>query len=264
MAKINPHKELIPLHRNEVRESFRLSHYTSISVLFKMLRKKQIKFNRIDNVNDLTEKELLYTAESYKRVFISCFSKRVEESIPMWKMYTSKNDGIMLSFIPKKDTLFRDWFDLSFAYAENKSIAFSTKDVVQSSEKEIRATLETYNINYKKSKMLSSKLYIKDESIEYLIPNYFATYKDKAWAYEKEFRFRFLLKSNGTKEVELKDYFSLFVNLNFDAFEKIIIVFSPEIDKLDWQDIIEDFKNKNGIATPFSYQNSKLRGKIKL
>ena len=102
MTKINPYKESIPLHRNGVRESFRLSHYTSISVLFKILRNKQIKFNRIDSVNDLTEKELLSTAENYKRVFISCFSKRVEESIPMWKMYTSKNDGIMLSFIPKK------------------------------------------------------------------------------------------------------------------------------------------------------------------
>ena len=93
-----------------------LAHYTSISTFFKIMRGKRLKFNRIDRVNDLTEKTLLGAEGEYRRVFVSCFSQNLQESIPMWKMYTPKDNGVMIKFVPLKGKTFKDLFFTNLAY----------------------------------------------------------------------------------------------------------------------------------------------------
>lgn len=265
MCIINAEDELIALNSLSFanKEAVCLTHYTNISSFFKIIRTKQLKFNRIDNLNDLTEKQLLQDKENYKRVFVSCFSRSCKELIPMWKMYTDKQTGIRLRFYPKKDTKFRDLFELDYVYTGNKMIALDGCNITNATEKSIVARFDGFDVEYGNKKDLTH-LYIKSEDKDYNVPYYFSSRKSKAWQYEKEFRYRILLKAYGRKIVELKDYFSLFLNIKFDAFEKIEIIFSPEINKLDWEDIIEDFKTKQSLKTKFVYHNSVLYEKIRL
>lgn len=118
MGKYSPENELIPLKKEERLVLDTITHYTSIPVLFKILRNNQILFNRIDNVNDLEEKENLMKHENYQRVFISCFSTQNSESIPMWRMYTNKDTGIMLKIKFRKgitvdNLFFKDYMSTS-------------------------------------------------------------------------------------------------------------------------------------------------------
>ena len=73
-----------------------LHHYTSINSLALILNSKSIRFNRLDNVDDLTETTFLPTRfRSY--YFVSCWTKSEQENISLWHMYT-KMKGVKISF----------------------------------------------------------------------------------------------------------------------------------------------------------------------
>lgn len=266
MFMFSPNNELIPINNLKKGDDYANSivHYTSIANLFKILRGKQIKFNRIDNVNDLEEKELLEFRENYRRVFVACFSKTASDRIPMWKMYTNKNDGVMIKIVPFEKSKYKDLLVLDSAVCDNKKIGFGLKNVSLSTEQNWYARFDAYDVEYtddKKTKL--STLKVPEEQKTYDIPDYFGRCKNTAWKYEEEFRFRIVLKSI-THENELQDLHYLFVNINFDKIKRIEITFSPNIDKSDWEDIIDDFRIKQDIKTKFTYRNSRLFGKIKL
>lgn len=64
MGQYGPKNELLVLGKPSLKLDT-ITHYTSIPTLFKILRNQNILFNRIDNVNDLTEKESLMKHENY-------------------------------------------------------------------------------------------------------------------------------------------------------------------------------------------------------
>ena len=84
--------------------------------------------------------------ENYKRVFVSCFSRSCKELIPMWKMYTDKQTGIRLRFNKKKDTKFRDLFELDYVYIENKMIALNGCNITNATEKSIVARFDGFDV----------------------------------------------------------------------------------------------------------------------
>lgn len=75
----------------------KLYHYTNIETLALILKNKTIRFNRLDQVDDLEEgnvecsgiKPGLYS-------FVSCWTENPEESIPLWRMYTDKGVGVRI------------------------------------------------------------------------------------------------------------------------------------------------------------------------
>lgn len=75
----------------------RLYHYTNIETLALILKNKTIRFNRLDQVDDLEEGNIecsgvhpgLYS-------FVSCWTEDSEESIPLWRMYTDKGVGVRI------------------------------------------------------------------------------------------------------------------------------------------------------------------------
>ena len=73
-------------------------HYTSIDTLSLILKHKKIKFNRLDFVNDPLEGFSSNFLDSQKLAYVSCFTKRKDDSIPMWAMYTEKFKGIRIGF----------------------------------------------------------------------------------------------------------------------------------------------------------------------
>lgn len=73
-----------------------LHHYTTINNLALILRGKKIRFNRLDNVDDLTESSHLpHRFKSY--YFVSCWTKSDKENISLWHMYTQMK-GVKISF----------------------------------------------------------------------------------------------------------------------------------------------------------------------
>ena len=76
----------------------RLYHYTNIETLALILKNKTIRFNRLDNVDDLEEGRAESLGVKFcKYVFVSCWTKSEEESIPLWKMYGGDKGGIRIS-----------------------------------------------------------------------------------------------------------------------------------------------------------------------
>ena len=47
---------------------------------------------------------------------------------------------------------------------------------------------------------------------------------------------------------EIPEVSRLFARINFNAIEKITVVFNPWIDKDDWADIIKEFVSKQKIV----------------
>lgn len=77
----------------------KLYHYTSVDTLELILKNKTIKFNRLDQVDDLNEGEFtsgLIGTKLGLYTFASCWSKQEKESIPMWKMYAKWASGVRI------------------------------------------------------------------------------------------------------------------------------------------------------------------------
>ena len=70
----------------------KIYHYTSIETLALILKSKRIRFNRLDQVDDVEEScyasgNLKYYLGKY--CFVSCWTKDNKENLSLWKMYTN-------------------------------------------------------------------------------------------------------------------------------------------------------------------------------
>lgn len=76
----------------------RIYHYTNIETLALILKNRSIRFNRLDNVDDLEEGKAESLGVRFcKYIFVSCWTKSKEENIPLWKMYGGDAGGIRIS-----------------------------------------------------------------------------------------------------------------------------------------------------------------------
>ena len=68
----------------------KIFHYTTIEILALILKHHTIRFNRLDQVDDLEES--IYTSGPInlnlsKYTYVSCWTKSEEENLALWKMY---------------------------------------------------------------------------------------------------------------------------------------------------------------------------------
>lgn len=76
----------------------KLYHYTNLKSLALILKNKTIRFNRLDQVDDLEEGVVESLGIKFgKYVFASCWTESDEESIPLWKMYGGDNGGVRIA-----------------------------------------------------------------------------------------------------------------------------------------------------------------------
>ncbi|MEI4549625.1 DUF2971 domain-containing protein [Pseudoalteromonas spongiae] len=73
-----------------------LYHYTSIEGLAHILESRQIRFSRLDLLDDVTEGQSKDKVDWRKYYFVSCWTSEEEESIPLWSMYTPDMKGVCL------------------------------------------------------------------------------------------------------------------------------------------------------------------------
>lgn len=83
----------------------KLYYYTTVDKLALILHNKAIRFTRLDFFDDLKEAESFSKFNPLQYIFASCHTKDEKENIPLWKMYSSLNDGVRIEF--NKDTMFQ-------------------------------------------------------------------------------------------------------------------------------------------------------------
>ncbi len=77
-------------------EIIKLYHYTTINTLALILSSKQIRFNRLDKVNDPTEGLTKDFDDFSKYLFVSCWTNNGDENLAMWNMYTPEMRGVRI------------------------------------------------------------------------------------------------------------------------------------------------------------------------
>lgn len=85
----------------------KIYHYTTIETLALILQNKTLRFNRLDQVDDLEEGSVESSGVKLgKYVFVSCWTENKEESVPLWKMYTDNGVGVRIAL---EQDMFKDF-----------------------------------------------------------------------------------------------------------------------------------------------------------
>lgn len=224
-------------------------HYTSIENLALILKNKSIRFNNLENVDDLNETEFSdenINLSSY--TLISCWTKNGAENLAFWNMYTPNMKGIRIK-MPKN--LFENY-------------EFNTEDVVYAQKdgyilKSLVPKSEAFNSNYwiipftdylvdviytDEDEFLKPKIYHNDNGQFTVKIGEIAKYKSTVWEFQQEIRFKlFVLPTkdyNGNLLNPLNDFHRImseniksplqnyYIEINDDAFKKMEITLGPK------------------------------------
>ena len=71
-------------------------HYTTIDTLALILENKTLRLNSLANVDDMEEGQAGEFRDMSKYIFVSSWTKDIEENIPLWKMYTPDMAGVRI------------------------------------------------------------------------------------------------------------------------------------------------------------------------
>lgn len=112
VLSIPSENDILKEYEQNAESHRKLFHYTNLEAFLSIISKKQIKFNRIDHVNDKEENEFFEQSKVSKLAFISCFSYEEGESLPLWHIYTSKNMGIRMGFYLDENQIFKSCFPM--------------------------------------------------------------------------------------------------------------------------------------------------------
>ena len=244
----------------------KLWHYTSFGILKKILESKQLKFNRIDKVNDRLESKIFGDNELSHLVYISCFSKIECESIPMWDIYGKNKHGVRIGFQLKCCDFSRNFIDKQ-GETKCESSGYSLERIGKKNIMcadwyyDVEMKDVVYDINQLKNSFIRQKLETSDDEIYNL--TYMGAIKRREWQYEEECRLVAYLKStrNGVCIPEID---AIYVPIKYEQLQSITITFNPwmeEKDKADVKDFIESIKELKEID--IVYQNSVLEGELK-
>ena len=78
----------------------RLYHYTTVESLALILKNRTLRLNPLNKMDDLQEAKSRSRQDYGQFVFVSPWTAMKEESIPMWKMYSSMTAGVRISLPP--------------------------------------------------------------------------------------------------------------------------------------------------------------------
>lgn len=233
---IDGSEEFISAYDNANRHTA-LYHYTDIGSMLKIFTNKTFKFNRLDSMNDLKEKQY-FDDDIFKLIFLSSFVKQEREIIPMWNTYTNNEYGVRIGFISSSGHILKSIFDNSKPVVGKRFVGDKYKD------SNLRSITPQYNGKLKlKNKWLlefkqSDIIYDEDVLIKNPINKGGGWYdlrsmgviKSRDWQYEDESRFIACLRTTQNR-IQIPEYDFLFAPLKFDGLDSINITFSPYMSK---------------------------------
>lgn len=246
-----------------------LYHYTSLDTLALILKNRTLCFNNLRNVDDMEEAQSEDMGEFGKFVYVSCWTKDNEESIPLWNLYTVDMHGVRIKLPEnpfkmhhyKKGEFFLEqdidtYIDFTDVFTENKYSITSDNpalvEVVYDNEKARlcpKVRIESYPGAVKDFLEAKSLDEIKSKSIgvTYSLKK-LGYYKRKNWSFQKEWRYIISIAPMGLKESnpptfeKQQEYIRriedktaeppvqrLYLKLDENALKELEVVFGPKM-----------------------------------
>lgn len=247
-----------------------LYHYTSLDTLALILTNKNICFNTLLNVDDIDEAETSDLGQFGKYVYVSCWTDEAAESIAMWQLYTPNMHGvrIQLPVYPFKRHHYKagelHFKEDTFSYVDMKKLYDENKATIVPNYPELIPITYTNDMALIRPKVKSGDSIIDYEnvlnqdcpenqnaSIHYKFGD-LGKFKDEAWQFQKEWRYRLFMSPIGLKESEqatfnthiefvrrLEDlaakppYERFFIELSDEAISQMEVVFGPRMTEAE-------------------------------
>lgn len=252
-----------------------LHHYTTIDSFEKIIKNKNIKFNRLDKVDDKAE----WMNDSYlkdvkiklgKYAFVSCWNCQDKENIDLWNRYADNNSGVRI-------TLDSDMFVTYDVFTRNKSFFRNESCVfgdfcISSYIDDVEPVKVEYYENIRPFYDEAIKQF--DVGAVFNLSN-IGKYKKKEWEIQNEYRFILHaipidLKFGRTplaigkaliNNIEISRD-SLFIQLREDSLKKIKVTMGPKSTEEDNKRVVSILSNIQGIDFNKAIFQSNLKGDI--
>ena len=255
-----------------------LYHYTNISSLALILSNRTIRFNSLDKMDDLQEQETADIKNLGQFFYVSSWTDDAKESIPMWNIYTSHDQGVRIKLRKnpfrlymnkKKDIEMLNVFKIEGEDNDNKVlipfIDMIKKKFYSASCMDPGSLL--YKVEYTDDNdKLYPKVFMKNEEGITFKFNNIGRFKNRYWEFQSEWRYGLLcipmdyLKGpeKMKRDLELfagnlymgiaKQPFSYYdLQISDDAFDEMEITLSPWIslgNKVIVQSLIDKYNDK--------------------
>lgn len=235
-----------------------LFHYTTVESLALILKSHSIKFSPLTNLDDLEEAKFNDLKKIGNYCFVSSWTNEEKESIPMWKMYTGKDNGVRIKMKSRPFKLYEDELnDNSFF---KTLIPFHLLKEQNIFCKQYQGGEGPFKVIYTDDEnCLYPKLIEQGKNELYFGIGEIGKYKRTAWKFQKEYRYilnifpmnmnvfpddknqinQFMKKINielnqairGDMEDSLEEsnQKSFYLKISDDAYENIEITLSPFI-----------------------------------
>lgn len=212
-----------------------LFHYTSVETLALILKSKQIKFSRLDLVNDPKEGIANDYGNFSQYIFVSCWTDHLEENIALWNIYTPKGKGVRIGFE----------FPVLKQFSQNGALIDDAE--IDKGDYLLMPNIEPITkVEYSDDPIKLYPPIIGNGTIQ---PTLLGKYKSTLWQFESEYRYILFAiphKTNPqTNKISIQHYSeliynhiqipdaSVFININPTSFQNMTITLSPKISDSD-------------------------------
>ena len=207
-----------------------LFHYTTFDALRHILSDRNLRFNRIDKVNDLMERNIFGEDDLYQLVFVSCFSTEKIESIPMWSIYGKDKHGLRISFELDKAGFVQNLLDKQGKTITSSDYPLTRHGKMNSPCPEWLYTVNMKDIIYDIDAIKRNPIRYREGNNQMFNLTSMAAIKRKEWEYEHECRMIATLQTV-RDNVEAPDIDYILVPIKFDHIKKLEITFNPWMEQ---------------------------------
>ncbi len=205
-----------------------LYHYTTVETLALILETKKLRFNSLLNVDDLEEVQTRNLTELGKYCFVSCFTDSLEESIPIWNMYSNRGGGVRLRL--QTNSLFHSPSRVNQRSEQALATANAVVEIVEgafriSSDNETILLKEIMYTN-NEDELFPYVEFDSNASFSDQIVKYVGINKRSCWDFQKEWRFIKIIHPGNEEAIrENQDVYTTYkdVDLNIEALNNLQI-----------------------------------------
>ena len=179
----------------------RLYHYTTVESLALILKNRTLRLNPLDKMDDLQEAQSLSRQNYGQFVYVSSWTDMKEESIPMWKMYSSMTSGVRISLPPcpfqifdLSQNCFRDPTLQERASMYTTTALYPVVNIYDDLQRNVSTATnigqQLHKVEYTDDvEKLCPKLEKIDGDKAYIALDMMGIYKSSIWRFQSEYRY---------------------------------------------------------------------------
>lgn len=240
-----------------------LYHYTSVDILALILKNRTIRLNPLSKLDDKQEQKTSDIKNIGKFIFVSSWTSEVDESIPMWKMYTKPDAGVRIKlktnpFLRHKTTIKDIAVALGSKVADDSDSEASANTFLDISKliKSGCFSAQAWSGDILKKVIYTDDLTLLEPELVKVSKEEFqleigkmGIYKDEHWQFQKEWRYLMAffplnlsninvskesfdaLVSNLVQGIETPPFEYYDLDIEPESFNQMEITFSPQISE---------------------------------